>query len=744
MFDRDRDFIADKYHRQDEPFDAFRRMAYHGYDFDESTGKSDEEILAGLKSLDFGGLSHSEIKAKAVAYVLDNTRIDVNDRDYYVGLYSLNRLANSVTLDVWRNEIFGGKLKREAEEMRKMSDSGADVIWPDFDHVVPDWKSVLTLGFPGLLDRVKKYKSMHATLGTLTEEKRGLFDGIITLYEAILRLLDRLNRLAESRKDEKSEKLPRIASCLKNIRDGAPSDFYEATQTMFVYFMVSECFDSYQVRSLGNGLDGSLYEFYMRDLASGTFSREQIREFLRYFMFQWAAIGNYWGQPFYLGGTNEYGETKYNELSYEILDVYDGMGIYNPKIQLKINENTPEKLLDKACDMIRRGHSSIVFCCEPGFMRAITAYGATEAEAREADIRGCYETGVRANEVSSTTGYVNAAKAVEYVFSDGYDYVLAGDLGLKTGDLAGLKTFDDFYYAVIRQWRALIEKAISVSRSYERYFSYVNPSLTYTATIEGALEKGRDAYQNGVKFNNSSVLNCGFATLVDSVVAVKKLVYDDKIVTLEVLKAALDANWEGYEDLRRLAGSAPKYGNGDYEADGIADALAAYFANSVNGRENARGGVYKAIMHTAMMFKWEGEKTAATPDGRKRGEEIGKNGSPSIGADREGVTALILSALGTRPYTYCESYGLDAWIHPSACAGEDGLTAMKGLLKTYMRGGGMSIQFNVLDTGTLRDAQKKPEKYRNLQVRVCGWNVLWNNLPKDEQDAYIRRAEING
>lgn len=269
-------------------------------------------------------------------------------------------------------------------------------------------------------------------------------------------------------------------------------------------------------------------------------------------------------------------------------------------------------------------------------------------------------------------------------------------------------------------------------------------SAISSIVLEGALEKGRDAYQNGVKFNNSSVLNCGFATLVDSVVAVKKLVYDDKIVTLEVLKAALDANWEGYEDLRRLAGAAPKYGNGDNEADGIADALAAYFANSVNGRENARGGVYKAIMHTAMMFKWEGEKTAATPDGRKRGEEIGKNGSPSIGADREGVTALILSALGTRPYTYCESYGLDAWIHPSACAGEDGLTAMKGLLKTYMRGGGMSIQFNVLDTGTLRDAQKNPEKYRNLQVRVCGWNVLWNNLPKDEQDAYIRRAEING
>ena len=744
MFENDRDFIANKYHKQNEPFNAYNRMAYHGYDFDERTGKSDGEILDGLKKLDFDGLTHHEIKAKAVAYVLDNTRIDVNDRDFYVGFYSVGRLADTVTRTKWLNELYSNELKREAEEMNKMVDSGSVVIWPDFDHVVPDWKSILSLGFSGILGRVKEYKSLHEQNGTLDENKRGIFDGIVTLYEAILRIIDRFYALAAAKADEKSEKLPLIAECLKNIRNGAPSNFYEATQVMFIYFMVSECFDSYQVRSLGNGLDGSLFRFYESDLASGTFTRGQIREFLKYFMFQWSAIGNYWGQPFYLGGTDKCGGTKYNELSYEILDVYDEMGIYNPKIQLKINENTPDKLLDKACDMIRRGHNSIVFCCEKGMARAVTAYGATEDEAREMDIRGCYETGVRANEVSTATGYVNAAKAVEYVLSNGYDYVLEKDFGLKTGELTELKTFDDFYFAVIRQWRALIEKAIDVSRAYEVYLSYVSPSLTYTATIEGALEKGRDAYQSGVKFNNSSVLNCGFATLVDSVAAVKKLVYDDKIVSLEVLKTALDRDWEGYEELRRKAQNAPKYGNGDERADTIAEALAAYFANAVNGRKNARGGVYKAIMHTAMMFKWEGEKTAATPDGRKRGEEIGKNGSPSVGADREGVTALILSALKTRPYTYLESYGLDVWIHPSACAGDDGLTAMKGLLKTYMRGGGMSIQFNVLDLDTLRDAQKNPEKYRNLQVRVCGWNVLWNNLPKDEQDAYIRRTENNG
>ena len=741
MFERDRDFIANKYHKESEPFDAFNRMAYHGYDYDPETGMTDAEIIDGLKKLDFGGLSHPEIKAKAVSYVLDNTRIDVNDRDYYVGFYSLNRLANSVTLNVWREELFGGALRREAEKMQKMNDSGAVAIWPDFDHVVPDWKSVLSLGFRRIKERAEKYKGLHAENGTLDEDARALFDGIITLYDAIIRVVDRLYRLAEARITEKSEKLPLIAQCLKNIRDAAPANFYEATQVIFIYFIVSECFDSYQVRSLGNGLDGSLYPFYERDLKNGTFTKEEMGEFLKYFMFQWSAIGNYWGQPFYLGGTKKNGETKYNELSYLVLDVYDEIGIYNPKIQLKINENTPEKLLDKACDMIRRGHNSIVFCCEPGMTKAIMAYGATADEARESDIRGCYETGVRANEVSSATGYVNAAKAVEYVFSNGYDGIIGKDFGLKTGALSEFKTFDDFYFAVIRQWRALIEKTIEVANGYEKYFSVINPSLTYTATIEYALGRGRDAYQNGVKFNNSSVLNCGFATLVDSVAAVKKLVYDDKIVSLEELKNAIDNDWKGYESLRRKAQAAPKYGNGDEAADEIAFSLASYYEKAVNGRPNARGGVYKAIMHTAMQFKWAGAKTAATPDGRRKGEEIGKNGSPSAGADREGVTAIITSALRTKPYTYCESYGLDVWIHPSACEGSDGLTAMKGLLKTYMRGDGQSIQFNVLSADTLRDAQVHPEKYKNLQVRVCGWNVLWNNLPREEQDEYILRAE---
>lgn len=741
MFNTDREFIENKYHKTNENFDPFERMAYHGYDFDKSTGLEDEEINDGLAKLyeKTRGLPHPVAKAHAVKYVLENTKIDINEHDYFVGFWSVNRLANCVTSNKWNEEVFDNILPELKEKMHDMNESGAITIWPDFDHVVPDWDSILGLGFPGLKKRAEEYKELHRKNNTLTPEREAFFDGIIIEYTAIIDLIDRLYNYALTKSHAKAAK---IAECLCHIRDGAPQNTYEAMQVMYIYFMISECFDSYQVRSLGNGLDNTLYSFYKNDLKNGTYTKEEIRELFRYFLFQWSAIGNYWGQPFYMGGTNTDGSTKYNELSYDILDVYDELGIYNPKIQVKINENTPDKLLFKVIDMIRRGHSCFVFCCEPGMIKAVMKYGATYDEALNMDIRGCHETGVRANEVSTGTGYVNALKAVEYVFSNGFDSRTDKQFGLKTGELKDLKTFDDFYSAVLKQWESLIEMTIDVSLQYEKYLSFINPSNMYSATIEGALKKGCDAYQNGVKFNNSAILNCGFASLVDAVMAVKEFVYDKKSVTLEILAKALAANWNGFEDLHtQIVKSPHKYGNDDEETNRYTEAMSSYFMSKVNNRPNARGGVYKAQMHSALQFVLQGKKTGATPDGRYAGDEISKNGSPSVGMDREGVTALIKSALKARPYTYCESFCLDVMLHPSAVNGDDGLEIMKSLLFMYMKNGGQSIQFNVFNADTLRDAQKHPDKYKNLQVRVCGWNVLWNNLSKDEQEAYIKRAE---
>ena len=201
-------------------------------------------------------------------------------------------------------------------------------------------------------------------------------------------------------------------------------------------------------------------------------------------------------------------------------------------------------------------------------------------------------------------------------------------------------------------------------------------------------------------------------------------------------------NWAGNEILRKKIENSPhKYGNNDNLADIYAVAMAGYFSNKVNNTPNRKGGIYKAILHSARAFIDQGKKTAALPNGRLSGEELSKNASPSIAADKNGVTALIESAVKLNPANYREAFCLDIMLHPSALSGDEGFAVFKGIIMTYLKKDGMSLQFNVLNTDTLRDAQSHPEKYQNLQVRVCGWNVLWNNMSQAEQDAYIKKSE---
>ena len=349
----DRNHIENKYHRKDEPFNPLNRMAYHGIGYAEETGLSDAEILQGLEALRprLTALPRPVARAEAIRYVLEHERLYVSEHDYFVGLYSLNRLANTVTFTPWQQDAIAHTDEETTRTAALFNESGAVSNWTDYDHVVPDWQSLLELGFPGIPARVRAYRDRHRAAGTLTPEKAALFDAMETEYTAILALLSRMCRYAEAQKNAKA---PAIARCLRALHDGPPTDIYEAMQLIFLYFLLSESVDSYQVRSLGNSLDRSLYPFYVRDKAAGRYTEEEIRTFLAYFLLQWSAIGNYWGQPFYLGGTNPDGSTKYNALSCAILEVYDALDIYNPKIQLKIHKNTPERLLYQALDMVRR------------------------------------------------------------------------------------------------------------------------------------------------------------------------------------------------------------------------------------------------------------------------------------------------------------------------------------------------------------------------------------------------------
>jgi formate C-acetyltransferase len=368
--------------------------------------------------------------------------------------------------------------------------------------------------------------------------------------------------------------------------------------------------------------------------------------------------------------------------------------------------------------------------------------GVTGEDARNCDITGCYEFSPRGKSNGTGAGHVNMLKPFELIFNDGVDPDTGIDLGCRTGDITELKTFDDFYAAYLKQLGHIIETIIACSRDYEPYLSTISPAQVFSATVENSLETARDAFQDGAVYNFSSVLNVGFATAVDALMAVKRFVYEREMLTLTELRNVLRDNWQGHEKLRlRVLHDGYKYGNGIAEVDFYAEALARFVGNKITMRPNARGGIYLASLHTARQYINLGEKTGATPDGRLAGEEMSKNASPTMGMDVQGLTALIKSVTRIDSALFPGDFPLDVMVHPATVTGEEGLAAMRTLVQTYMDKGGIAIHFNVFDADTLIKAQEQPDRYQGLQVRVCGWNVNFTELSLKEQDMYIRRAQ---
>lgn len=737
----DRKHIESKYHKAGEEFDSFNRMKYRGYDFDPETGLQEAELNEGLKKIEteFADLPKPIIKAKMFEYVLDNTMIDINEHDYFVGIYSTGRLIDKYSIDKWFSNVHEKTKSEEAyKKGSKFEQSDAFYLCLDFDHSVPDWDSLSELGFAGILERAEKRYRDLKTKNEITEKQAIFYRAIVIEYSAILRLIERMYNYAEKCTFSKAKE---ISDCLKHLKSGKPQTTYDMLQLMYIYFMISECVEHYQVRSLGYGLDGTLYSFYKNDIKSGRFSKEQIAKFLAYFMIQFHSMGHYWGQPMYLGGCSSDGSSKVNELSYLILDTYDSLKIYNPKIQIKFAANTPKDFIVRALEMIRSGSNSIVFCNNDTITKALMKNGAVYEDAVDAIVKGCYEYAVKRKTIGISYNIFNAAKCLNYVFDNGFDRKSGIQVGLKTGDVSEFNEFEDFYKAYLKQLRNMINCVIEKLSLLEEDIAEINPAIMYSATIPKCIETMTDAMDGGIDNVSDMWLN-GFATSVDGLMAVYELVYEKHITSLSELKNALECNWSGYEYLRNAAKKCRhKYGINDEIADYYASALHMFFSENLRGKRNPHGGIYEYELHSALNFLVQGEHTLATPDGRCDGDELSKNASPSVGADTKGVTALITSATKL-DLSLADSGGcLDIMLHPTSVSGDDGMENFYTLLKTYMQKGGASVHFNIFDASTLRNAQKNPEKYQNLQVRVCGWNVLWNNLSKKEQDAYIIRAE---
>ena len=732
---KDYDYIINKYHDTKKPFDHFNRFVRHDEIFDPSTGLDSETIKKEIFRLDgaMATLSHPVRKAKALEYVLKNTRISCDPRDIYPAINMSDRPVYMTLSLMWKDEVFRDFIPEIGKRRSFLENNGIITIWPDYAHTVPVWDRVFALGFKGLLDESERARLDRS----LNEEEEAFFEGIKITYEAIIDFVGRLAALAE--KTEGSEKM---AKALKNIQYSAPSTFYEATLLSYIYFMVSEHVDVMQVRSLSN-FDRLYYPLYKNDLENGV-SEEEIRKTLAYFFLQFTSIGNYYNQPVFLGGENADGSTVINELSYLFLDVYDKMQIYNPKVQIKVCKSTPKDFLMKALDMIRRNHNSIVLVNDDTIRRALVKAGATEEEARLCDVKGCYEYAPQGANESAMQVYFNLLKPLEFALHEGRDGVKGVTLGFESPKAEDYANFDEFYSEYKKHLVHMIEEAIYVANGYEQYLEYISPQSLISATIPTALERARD-YMRGGGTYNTGIIQFGFlADAADSLTAIKKYVFDGGYLTLGELRDILDKNFEGHDDLRiKLLSDRDKYGNNKPLPDFFAKDIVEFLCSETCGRPTSkeRGGSWNLSFHVARMSYTKAPLTAASPNGRRKGEELSKNISASIGMNREGATAAILSATKIDATAFTSDAALDLGLLPSAVSGDDGLEAMYGLLMTFCQRGGHALHINVFDANTLREAQANPEKYKDLQIRVCGWNVLWNNINRAEQDAFIRQAE---
>jgi formate C-acetyltransferase len=749
--------------------DTYLRRKFRQDVTDRATGLDQAGLAKRLAEVVASGKASGEswrvTKAKCFAAEVNEQSIDVSHLDWFPSIAVWDRLR----LPIWK--VTKGERAREVnakmlpkwvvDEWRAGNGSGIWNMWQDFDHSVPDWRVIMALGYPGMKKRLEKYYvagdpfyeglkiAMDAILAGIdrfiAQGKKRLSApaGLSAVSQpsapaglSAPTALSKLSREATLRAEGPLNRLIKQIECLERLRNGPPQTAYDMMMFVWLYFFYSEHLDGIQCRSLTE-LDVFLTPYYDADIAAGRTTEAEFREQLKHFLWQWGSVSNYWNQPVGLGGTRKDGTSEFNHVSKIILEVMDECNLTTPKFLVKIAPNTPDWAMDKMLDMARR-HRSISFIGEEPTAKALKKWSnATDEDCRTMVVRGCYEFGLRDCVNGTGVGHINFLKPVEMMLAEAAG---SGERGMGNGEWG---SFDSFKAEYLRRLAHNTDRCRTIAYEFEKILPEVNPANLMTLSTEHALKTRKDGFANGCpRGNNSSILAVGPGTAVDALLAVKEIVYEKKEMTLAELGKVMAANWEGREPLRlRMLRSKRKWGNNDPEANALGAALIDCFAGQLNGKPNSKGGQFLASGHCARQYIVLGEKTGATPDGRRKGEEMSKNLSPTMGADTEGATALVNTLASSDVTKLPADYPLDMMLHPSVCQGEKGLEVMKALVRQFHKNGGSVIQFTVFSAEELRDAQAHPEKYENLQVRVCGWNVRWNDLCKAEQDAYIRRAE---
>jgi formate C-acetyltransferase len=680
-------------------------------------------------------------KANVYRIVVTRGQISVDPADWYAD--KLNHGGLVVRLrDGWLREAQEGPIEKEASWFRLTSQLGLGKGGLDMGHISPGWSNMFAGGLLGLIEDVHLAR---LDLGAAaSDEQLAFYEAVETVYRATIELAERYSRLAAQMavdRPEDATRLRAVAAVCGRVPAHGPRTFHEAIQFALLMHELIEM-EGEKVRSMGH-FDRLLYPYYKADIGSGRLTREQAKELIKFFWVKFYARtqGSENGKNFVFGGQYSDGVDVTNDLTYLALEAYEELNTPDPKLSVRFFPGTPDELGRRVADLIRRGHTSFVLMNDEPAVEGLVKRGKTLEDARAYLPIGCYEPAVDGKEVACTMNLVvNLAKLLELALHDGVDPLTGRQLGPRTGDLREAATFEDVFDAFAGQMDHHLARSAEYVRAHERQWPQINPSPLIAGTIDDCLARGMDVGQGGAHYNSVGFVGVALANAADALMGIKKTVFDDKRFTMSQLLDAIDGDFEDNEPMRQyLLNRVPKWGNGDEEADAIAKQTADHYGDKVHTLRNARGGPLQAALFT-LEYQWTmGKVTGALPDGRKARTTLAPGVGAMSGRDKKGVTAL-LSSVSKLDFTKTPNGAvLDVTLHPTSVQGEEGLSALVALIKTFFAEGGYALQFNIFDAETLRDAQRNPERYASLQIRVTGWSVYFNTLSKYEQDQFIAR-----
>ena len=752
------------------------------------------------KSEESRELSAPVKRAKAFEYILRNKKICINNGELIVGergpapkatptypeisLHSMQDLeilnsrekvffnVDDEVRDIYENEIipyWKGKSNRDRIMARMTPEWLAAYkagLFTEFQeqrapgHTVLGYKMFKT----GFLSLKEEIKAAVAALDFFNDpqafEKHEELHAMDIACDAIImyanRHADELQRLAGEEKNSiRKDELEAMAAICRRVPANAPQTVHEMLQHYwFIHLGVITELNPWDSFNPGR-LDQHLFQVYIKEKESGSLSEEKLHDLLGCF---WVKFNNHPAPPkmgvtasesntytdfclINLGGVKPDGTDAVNEMSYILLDVIKEMRILQPSSMVQISRKSPDMFIHKALDIIKTGFGQPSCFNTDAIIQELLRQGKSITDARNGGASGCVESGAFGTEAYWLTGYFNLPKILELTLNNGFDKRTNTQVGLKTGYAAYYNIFEDLMEAFKMQVNYFADIKIRGNNVIEKTFANWLPVPFLSLLVEDCISSAKDYNCGGARYNTTYIQGVGLGSITDMLSSIRYNIYDKEKYGWDEVINALDADFKGFEEIRyNMIYETPKYGNDDDYADQLAVSVFEIYYDAVNGRPASRGGVHRINMLPTTCHVYFGSVIGATPDGRSAGKPLSEGISPSQGVDKQGPTSVIKSA---SKIDHLRTGGtlLNQKFSPQFFEDEDSYNCLTALIRSYFSLDGHHIQFNVVNAETLREAQKHPELYRDLIVRVAGYSDYFNDLGEDLQEEIINRTE---